>query len=286
MLFIHVGLPKCASSFLQMELFAKDKRINFLGIIRDHDNVDLPLEFSDDAKKFNLFARGKLDSFDTEGLRRQVLENEAVSVYSEEDFSTSDIVSVQEKARRIYSVFPDAKIISVVRKPESLLRSFHSFRVRGGVVKAGFNEWLSSECESPDDSVILKLPRFKETVGAFCDVFGKENVKVFKFEDLIQDEEIFLRVFYKEFGLSSPIILGMKKRNQSLPPSALKLATSYPMLFGLREFIPQSFRRIMKSIISKIRVKPEQLYLSNRKLIDDIYRDHLDYIRSSFSIEW
>jgi hypothetical protein len=107
-IYIHVGYLKCASSFLQLDIYLNDKRINFHGIIRDHDSVSYDFVQNPVITEFTAYVRGKADSFLRKKELFEIIKNSNssnINLISEEDFSTCDNISVDEKARRIKEVF-------------------------------------------------------------------------------------------------------------------------------------------------------------------------------------
>ena len=197
-LYIHVGYPKCASSFLQMEVFFKDKRIKFHGIIRDPDNSISfkKVKFNSLIDTFARYARGKTN-FAPKSKDLFELMNHDINVISDEDFISNGIISVEDKALRIKNIFPSAEIIVVVRSPISFLKSLYYFYFRGGLINVGFNDWVNKEFLNYENSMNLQYFHYEKYIGIFVKNFGKDNVHVLNLEDLKYNSDAFLSSYIK-----------------------------------------------------------------------------------------
>jgi hypothetical protein len=281
--YIHVGYPKCASSFLQMDIFSKDERIKFHGIIRDPDSSK-SVKINPIIRKFILYARGKTNiAPKSEDLIRIMSGN--VNVISDEDFSTYGNIAIENKVERIKNILPSAKIIIVVRSPISLLRSFYDFYFRGGHIKIGLNDFFNKEFENYEESTILQTAHYKRCISCFVEEFGSENVYVLNLDDLKHNSNNFLLSLYKIMGLKyiKPK-KDIKKRNVALPGSALNFGVKFPSVWNIRKYFPKFIRRLIKYICTKINSKPESFSASNIKRINRFYIDDIQYLENKYSI--
>ncbi len=284
--YIHVGYPKCASSFLQMEVFLKEKNIKFHGIIRDPDDTSYfkKIKFNALISEFTHYVRGKCDIAPNSKELFKLMDHD-INVISDEDFITSDNISVEGKALRIKSIFPSAKIIIIVRSPTSLLSSFYSHYFRGGHIKVGLNEWMDKELLNYNKSMVLQTTHYKKCIGSFVKNFGRDNVYVLNLEDLRCNKDNFLFSLYRIMGLKyTKKEKKVKKRNESLPLSAIKFGTKYPSIWRARAYVPQFIRRLIRYFFAMVRVKKEYFSHSNVEYINRLYINDVQYLKDEFDI--
>ena len=286
-IYIHAGYLKNASSFLQLDIFQNDKRINFHGIIRDHDNVSSDFVQNPIISEFTAYIRGKTDSFLREKELFKIIKNSNssnINLISEEDFSTCDNISVDEKARRIKEVFPSAKIILVVRSPASLLRSLHAFYFRGGKIKVGLNEWIDEQLKNYEESTAMQTIHYKKNIGSFVEYFGIENVYVLNFEDMTPNIEIFLSKLNEIMGLEYVGYSSKAKRNYSLTAGEMRFGLKHTFLFSLRCYLPQFIKKNLKQHFLKSKVESERFPPLCEKRIEELYSKDIEYLKNEFNI--
>jgi len=106
----------------------------------------------------------------------------------------STYLGYPETAKLIYEVVPHAKIIIILRNPIERAFSHYTMSLRDGVTKESFHEALMtqrSRIEKNDRNVphYLKYSFYSDDVKRFLDVFGREQVKIFLFENFILNEK-------------------------------------------------------------------------------------------------
>ena len=125
--FVHIGAPKAASSSLQ-HFFHENNKINFLGIIRDHDNTKFNELYSAD---FHQYCRHKNNLIGNARKIKKKLSRKKINIISDEDFFTSLFANFRKKIERVIKIFPDCEFIVVLRDPSETLISWHNFYIRG-----------------------------------------------------------------------------------------------------------------------------------------------------------
>ena len=125
--FVHIGAPKAASTTLQ-HFFHFNNNINFLGIIRDHEDSIYEKKYDDD---FHSYCRYKINDFKRAKKIKKNLSNKKINVISEEDFFTSQDGHFKKKIQRIIKIFPKCEFIVILRDPIETINSWHHFRIRG-----------------------------------------------------------------------------------------------------------------------------------------------------------
>jgi len=127
---IHIGYPKCASSWLQQVMFA-DKQTGFLAYWGAKSKI---------AKK--QFVKPIDSSFDADTLRRtfksglqEATQQNLIPVLSHEHLS-GDLMRKswkKEVADRIHKTFPEARILVIIREQKSILLSAYGQCIKFGM---------------------------------------------------------------------------------------------------------------------------------------------------------
>ena len=119
-LYIHVGMPRTGTTFLQQEVFPRIKNIDYL----EHD---LPYLFSINPNKL-----------------------EKTTLYSHEVLSYSFLRD--NMAYNLHHCFPDANIIICVRDSESFKRSMYGMKIIRGY-KYDYKHYLSNRLYESDKDI-------------------------------------------------------------------------------------------------------------------------------------
>ena len=181
---IHIGYPKAASTWLQQVIF-KDENSGFYAPwgLPSYETLDRfinisPFHFS--AESVRQAFQPKLDEASKKNL---------IPVLSEE-FLTGHQVSSKywgkEVADRLYSVFPDGRILMFIREQKSIiLSSYRQYVRRGG--SATLSRFLGTQKNrKPGIGPICRLDYFEydRIIDYYQTLFGSENVLVIPFEQL------------------------------------------------------------------------------------------------------
>ena len=187
---IHIGFPRCASTFLQVKYFPYVKKMLYLG--KPHKN-----EFNLAMKELNyLDSEPYLDSKAPEVLKKYlknkpfIISNEGISLEENGTVITQDPAII---ASRLKEVFGDSTILIIIRNQLSWIESFYlrkSQRYFYGETLKTPNEWVLKHYQSPGHGVLGRIDYFK-VYKAFSKVFT--NVEVIPFEELREDSDLFLK---------------------------------------------------------------------------------------------
>ena len=193
---IHIGGNKTGSTLLQRHLFSKYERIGYLG--EDCPNYNSIREaltslVADDNSHYHHSGVEKV-------FRRYFSSCSPpnVNVYSNEDIMTSALPSVC--ANRLKLLLPEASVVMVIRNQLTALPSWYAGH--GAYLKnvprrywrrhVTFSEWLEYCFAFPKTSAIeaMNYHRFYEI---FTDLYGKENVHVLLYEELVNSPQIYFQ---------------------------------------------------------------------------------------------
>ena len=217
---IHVGMPKCGSSTLQKHVFCKLTETQNFGLYPTN-NIAGKNGASLEANAIYLHDENLFDFY------KQIHNNSSIppdklksiwqSVYDENrnhhyknlllshEALTApffSLVSQQEKATRLKSLFPDAKILIIVRNQPGWLRSQyrdHPFLPtnlsRGKPVS--FNTWINLVMHHEKLASIRESLQYTHLINRYAKLFGIKNIYILAFEDLAKNPILFSQALSK-----------------------------------------------------------------------------------------
>ena len=220
-LYIHIGYPKCASTFLQKNVFPYMKEVNFI-----HKN---PIgTYNDETILLSELKEGK-NLISYEGLSGPT------------DTIDENYGSQCKTLRKLKLLYPDAKIILVKRIKsrwlKSLYKQFISHPVRANMCK-DYDDWY----ENILNKNILNTDDYIATLE---DTF--ESVLILDFGDLVINNDLFIQKICKFMQVSLPSNYNRKRSNVRLNDRQLGLIR----LLGKLK-IPTCINKITTLIIRKI----------------------------------
>ncbi|WP_164916950.1 sulfotransferase domain-containing protein [Leeuwenhoekiella palythoae] len=281
-IFVHIGYPKSASTTLQKNVFEVHSEILNLGLFgtenigKDTYNISNSNIYLNDSSLRNFYDT-ITSSHSIEYSKSNVLEQmqgifkkyimdcegkKKATVFSHElltsvNFSHPDIGL---KATRIKEVFPNAKIIIVIRNQIDFLLSQYRdqpFDPRnfscGRHVKP--DKWI--EIALKNDLPLLKSLKYNEVVKLYFELFSKDNVKVLHFEDLILDKHRFATDLSSFMNISlEETIDSLNKEKQNDGTTHYhnvfrRILRKYPIVFNISKNIPKNFLIPIKNTIER-----------------------------------
>lgn len=205
---IHVGMPKCGSTFLQHIGFAQHPHINLIWepghklFFELRDNVDAAhFDIDDYASRLRTHVLSRIESSTPESR----------TVFSFEGFCGPQTTNRNDKllAKTLRQLVGHTKVIFIVREQYSLLYSIWAQYIKeGGTLSC--RDFFGSE-NSPaqphnSDENIFRRVQYAGYVETLMELFGKENVGVFLFEDFIADYQNFMKSMYRFVGVDEELI--------------------------------------------------------------------------------
>jgi hypothetical protein len=199
---IHIGFGKTGTTSLQKAMFSKHSEILYLG----KNWIDNPL--AKDA--LASLVRDRPHKFDMNAVRNvfaamlaESNNGKRIGLLSEEDMTTSRFLDPAIITARVKTIFPDAKILLVIREPVQWLQSMYFFRLslRFPETLNGFADWVRTSLQGPVIGSDIGQLRVGAIAELYANAFGVGNVKVLLYEDLLADAEKFVTEVCTNFGV-------------------------------------------------------------------------------------
>ena len=259
--FYIVGAPRCASTFLHTYLrqhpdvfMPEHKEPKFFCADLDSGSeADATFFIRDEEQYLALFAEA--------GGARRVGEACVFNLFS-------TVAAARIQARR-----PDAKIIIMLRDPVEQMYSFHAVRRRNATEDLDFEAALAAEADRREGRRLPRLARnvkmyqyravasYTDQVARYFEAFGRENVHVIIFDDLVRDPAAgyratleFLGVdpdFRPDFGVINP-------HSTNLSPRLAVLLRDPAVINRLKRLLPPGLHRRLGTLRTGLRIGIQQ----------------------------
>lgn len=230
-IFIHIGLPKCGSSFLQQKLLpylASSGKVNFLNVQKMFD-VTAKIAYQDPF------------AYSAQETRAQIEEKlkPGVNVITVEWFS--GIIGYKsfntlETARRLAETFPEAVIILFLRNQVDFAYSAYKQHIhQGGILTLDnyfnihrgkiINDFCHKTFRFDDHRLYWNSLLYSNLFKAYSTFVNKGRFKVFLFENLILDAKAFVSRLLDEIGVDDDLEeLDSRPANQGYGRNQISIA--------------------------------------------------------------
>lgn len=183
---VHIGFPKALSSWMQKFLFKPEQGfLNVLDSLHTTISVIDPTPFC--------FDESLCIQFIEDTLKKHTNVNNLVPVCSAEALIGNPYCggfNAKQNADRIKQLFPDARILLVVREQKQLIRSLYKTMVVWGMPHS-IKRLLNPEDASLAPQFNLDFLRFDLATAYYQQLFGRDNVLVMPYEAFIKDPREF-----------------------------------------------------------------------------------------------
>lgn len=246
-----VGAPRCATT-------------SMYGYLRQHPDIFMPdtkepRYFCSDLDSGSradgqLFIRDwsqYLELFSEAGAEKYVGEGCVFNLFS------------SAAARRIRDVSPDAKIIVMLREPVEQMYSFHAMRLLNGTEDLDFESAIVAEPHRREGRLLPRKARntkmyqyravasYTNQVERYLVTFGRENVHIVIYEELIRDTPAAYRATLEFLGLDSkfqPHFAVANPNRINVLPAAARVLRDPKFALRRRHLLPTPVRRLAGSI--------------------------------------
>lgn len=202
--------------------------------------------------------------------------------------STPSYLWDPQAAKLIHQVVPDAKIIMILRNPVERAYSHYLQGIGFGYETLPLQEAMKKSLNSPNDysNRITAAGFYSEQVKRYLNIFKKEQLKIFIFEEFIQDLEKSVGEILDFLGVHSeiPSSLKMVQNPVDISPGRFSkfLIRNKALRTIVRELVPYERSLEIRKIFSK---KTEKSPLSDddKKFLEDIYRQDVKKLQQILS---
>lgn len=189
-------------------------------------------------------------------------------------------------AARLKELFPDAKILFVIRNQLDSIESMYHFLVEqgGGNINPAYGRpsvrslraWLSDQEDFSYRSYLETL-RYDEMYGLYAGLFSAENVKVLLFEDLQKNPQDFLDELGAFLSVGHIPADLMQKRNARASAALVRAfkIRNWLRSNGVNLAVPGFISAPVKKVLSGMggRSAPDRLSSEEREVLAARYRD-------------
>lgn len=215
---IHIGYHKTATTWLQQRYFSQHPQLDFIGQHADlwADFIS-PHGFDFDPEKAKQLFYPKIE---------HALHNNLIPVISAERLSGnphSGGYDSKEIADRLKQVFPDAKILIMVRhQPEAILSNYKQYVRMGGICT--LKEYMFPPQEGRIPLFKLENLAYHRLANYYAKLFGRENIKILPYEYFRAKPQLFLEELADFMGTDQRLTFPFEERlNQSFCDATILL---------------------------------------------------------------
>jgi hypothetical protein len=275
-IFIHIGAPKSASTYLQY-YFHNEKNINFLGLIRDHENFGSKPKYDDD---FHLYCRHIIKSYDTSKIKNKISKKK-INLISDEGFIVSEYTNFKKIIQRVIKTFPVCEFILVLRDPVETILSWQAFHIRG-IKNTPLD--IKSYLKSENTKNVIDLINYKKRID-YIKSLKKNKLHIVNYNGIKQNKthEIFKKILgYKK--TQNFKVNNLPKQNVSIY-FIKKLYIIFPWLKKLKFILPRFIINFIKNLLYKLNVMSKIKQTTDEievRYLNKLFAKEVKYYKSLF----
>ena len=339
-IYIHIGYPRTGTTTLRECLFPIHSELIDISI--DMMNYFFQGQNYDYIHNNNIIIASRENAFkrDIEIHKKnllQILENKNDKnkyIYSEDILITSSMISINTPKPFVYSVEPNSiarklkflfldtkifnkiKIIITIRRQDELLKSFYAelYWLFKSIRETNtFDKFFKYALIENKDNFIADSLFYYDIIKNYENLFGKENIKIFVFEELKFEKEFFLKKLsaFMDIDCKETLdVIGNNKKNlrSSIDGEYIlkinlideflnfirkfykkkSIFNEFPIIYKFRKHI-KNFTNFKTGIIKDLTQEQKkiifELYSTSNKLLSDSYNLNLEkygYFNSLF----
>jgi len=206
---VHIGMHKTGSTSIQRTLYdgpIHNGQYCKASSLANHGSLLRSIFMLNNSNKKHMYRA-------LSGLIKDIGQTNDTYVLSAEGLASGlYTLEVLHQLKEILLIhFNEIIIIGYVRSPKAFMESAFQERLKGGMAKLNFK---------------TLYPHYRKRLEKFDKVFGKENVKLFKFDNSSLFNRCVVQDFCKCAGISVPVE-NIKRENESLSYAAISLLYTY-----------------------------------------------------------
>ncbi len=263
---IHIGMPKAASSSLQLGLLTACPLWAYVGSFSEQDPEGIRRNISKWERRAcvalnYLITAEEIQYRKQDAANRRLFGRDAPQklplVISEEQITashyfTSDTPYVDRGliACRLKEILPNANILLIIRNQLTLLPSlFGQMQRHGSTTCRSFSQWVNMQLMREKEGIAsaLAIADYHGIYQRYVELFGNEKVTVVLFEDYIKGEvEMFRKVIAPlqlDWSEVKPFVRFDVFRNPRVTQIELKLLNIYKNYRNIGSLVPRSVRQ-------------------------------------------
>lgn len=284
-LFIHIGIEKTATTTLQNHLYSKHSQIIYLGrpyadpefgklIEAIYLNGSLTFgyhhwrEIADKVVKMQ--SKGKIVGLSEEFLASWI---------------THDCGLV---ANRLRELFGPSKIVITIRRQTDLLPSLYMDTIKMRPFQS-FDDWLCAGLD-PAHGFTFHLYDFKALADYYINLFGRENVGLFLFEEFVENKPWFIAKMSEFLGIDAIEAQRLLEGKHENPRKGQRLvlykafrSKLFPAV-AFSAYIPNALNQAVQRFLHG--GNPARIYLSDnaREAIEKAFGESNAYLANSYHL--
>lgn len=313
MIAVHIGYPKSASTTLQKHLFSKHADINSfssyptknIGVDSSEVNYSSRYLSSDDLKifyqKISNLAASDFDHNEISAMAsgfRKDFSTDRCNVFSSEFFMSVFFSNknLEEKANRLFDVFPEAKILVIIRNQLDIIKSQykdHPFDPRNlaNGRSLSLNEFVTQLIEFDHEIMYLDSLQYLEKANIYEQLFGINRIKVLCMEDLKYDLTGFSRKISEFLHIDSKLTEGLltnRHENRGIGSgynTYRKMVRNHYPVKVLNFILNNIFRIDMKRILSNSNNETEDINSQNSNRLTNYFGESNYKLAKKYAVD-
>jgi len=289
---IHIGYPKAASKTLQNGLFEPHSEIECVGKPFKSEKIEhwLASIHAQDTIEFDPEACQR----DYDAIVAPLVSGTKSLVVTFELFTLPNHADRGIVAQRLRDLFGEAKIIVNIRSQPDYLQSMYSFQRARAKHSYSFQKYLDEYWDNRVNGFVFHLDYCK-LVSTYARLFGRQNIGVFLFEELVHDVEGYARKMcdfvgvdgdegvrhlagrHENRGSSAALAAYTRFRKLALPQVRLRDFVSADVADGFKELLNKGPRPKVKVSAARLEAVQERFRAGNQRLAGEYALPLEDY---------
>jgi len=256
-IFLHIGYPKTATTFLQLCIFRELKEVHY--IRGPFFSTVFGKIFSSginkkETRELQMGIAQKIQN------KRNLISDEGIVVCGKLfERPEKSLKHILKKLRALFAPNFKIKIILGVREFDGMVASLYKQYVQEGGL------WTQEQFVKDTDTKRYEYPG---SVKLINDLFGKENVFIYHFEELVKDKKRVVGCILRFMGEKEILEFKDIQYNKSYSPAQLKIARFFNRFFKTKYnpdgFLPAWLHRYFRYALQSGRTL--KLYKALRKV--------------------
>ena len=196
-------------------------------------------------------------------------------------------------AKLIHDVTPNAKIIITLRDPIERAYSHFLMLVSYGKDSHPFSESIKKSLKAPPDysGRVVECGLYYEQVKRYLDLFGKDQVKIYIYEEFFKDPHYYVKEILEFLGVNEepPASVGEIHNPLREPRGKIveKILQSKSIRKAGKKILPRSAGPALKVIFGK-KTDKSPMQLEARELLEKIYKEDVKKLENLLgrSLPW